>query len=643
MTRDQALLDYFKSLRVAFKDAAMYTADHPAFIACVEDLKNRVETAFQWWTPLSLGFSPRSVFADGRFWEGEKTFRDLGMQFHVRKIKSLEIRPGISIDELMRFAVRLTMPISDFVKAGGAKEILKKERIIHIAVEELDYKQLLDGEGEEIKDVWPYLLQEAVEQDDAGKIIEMAESFDRVVDHLDASEMVVDENMGRNFTRFFAYLKDNATSKYRSCAKGLIKSFVTRKDVTLQTKFDNIKAVIADLKEEDMASTLWEEIISDDGFDSLSFSIFSKLLESDRHRKVSVSLKNLFQTENPLNRRPEVEDKIKALLSGTSGRFISEIYRQTLDSLLKEIHFDRRIVFDHALLASNYRYILLNILAHGTEPERAASLLDRILGTWDEIAGFRDFEFLACLQEILLEKRSSVAEAPALQKITEALGESVERAVLEEEHSPFFDRIISGLAESRLGIDAYLEKIFAFGKITPTILRAYYRFFKEDLGRLTSRLKERGHDRPFLERMIDASKTIDSSLSLEILKSIYAAGDLAVQQEAIQAMGCLSEIDKDFLFAALRSREPALKGRALALLAGRESTRKRALDRFLRFQSPYGIRNKKLRTHIRIVEEMNLREASGHLERLCRRKSSWNRSVRREARRVLDKWNESRN
>jgi len=563
------------------------------------------------------------------------------MLFHLRKIKSLEIRPGVTIDELMRFSTKVTLPLSDFVKLGGAGEILKKEKILHVSVEELDYKELLKGNGEEIKDIWPYLLQEAVDENDVEKIIDVAESFDRVVDKLNTAELVVDENMNRNFSRFFSYLKENDSTKYRSCAKNLIKSFVTDKNVNLHSKLDNLKLLITDLKEEDLASTLWEEIISDESFDSLSFSIFSKLLETDRHQRVSASLQRLFQTDNPLNRRPEVEEKVKALLSGTSGRFISEIYQRTLSSLLKDIHFDKKIVFDHEQLAVNYRYILLNVLARETDVGRMAAVAERLLGMWDEIAGRGDFEFLSSLQEVLLSKRADCPEDPALLKVNDALGECVERAVLDGGVSPYFDQLISGLSKSRFGLDVYLRKIFSESRITPFILHAYYRFFKERMDALTSRLEEKRQDRSFLDRIILASKAIDSSLSQTVLEAVYGVGDESVRGETLKAMGCLSEIDKDFLFPILRSPRTSLKSEALVILTDRDATRKRALDLFLRFQSPCGILNKRLRAHIRIVESRELRQAAGHLERLGRRKSWWNRSVRREARRVLEKWNEA--
>jgi len=641
MNKDEALHRFFQSLRVAFKNATMYQMNHPAFIHCVEDLRGRVEDALALISPLSVGFTPRSLFADGRFWEGEKTFRELGMLFHLRKIKTLEIRPGVTLDELMRFSTKVTLPLSEFVKLGGGQEILKKEKVLHMSVEELDYRELLKGNGEEIKDVWPYLLQEAVDENDAEKIIDVAESFDRVADKLNTAELVVDENMNRNFSRFFAHLKKNDSTKYRACARNLIKSFVTDKNVNPHAKLDNLRLLISDLNEEDLASTLWEEIISDEGFDSLSFSIFSKLLETDRHKRISGALRQLFETDNPVNRRPETEAKIKALLSGTSGPLISETYRQTLSSLLKDIHFDKKISFDHEQLAENFRYILLNVLARETDAGRMAAATGRVLGMWEEISSRGDFEFLGSLQEVLLSKRSAYPNDPALQKIGDAVGECVERAVLEEGISPYFDRLISGLAESQLGLDVYLEKIISENKMTPSILRAYYRFFKEKMDALTSRLKEKRQDRSFIDRTIAALKTIDSPLSLTVLKAVFSIGDEPVRVEVLKAMGCLSEIDKDFLFPVLRSPKTSLKSEALIVLAGRDTTRKRALDRFLRFQSPYGIFNKKLKAHIQIVESKGLREAAGHLERLSRRKSWWNRSLRKEARRVLEKWNEN--
>lgn len=641
MTKDEALFNFFKSLRVAFKNASMYTMDHPAFVHCVEDLKRRVEDVFAFLSPLVLGFTPRSVVADGRFWEGEKTYRELGMQFHLRKIKTLEFHAGVTLEELVRFSTKVTLPVRDFVAAGGASAILKQEKIHHIAVEELDYAELLKGEGEEIKDIWPYLLQEAVEQDDAKKIIDVAESFDRVAGRLNTAELVVDDRMNRNFSRFFSYLKENETTKYRSCARNLVKSVVTDKAVNLQTKLDNLRGLVSDLGEEDLGSTLWEEIITDDAFDSLSFSIFSKLFESDRHRKISDSLKRMFETENPVNRRPEVEEKIRALLSGTSGRFISEIYQRTLNALLKDLRFDQKIAFDRPQLESNYRYILANTLARETDPGRAAAVAARLLSRWDEVAGCRDFEFAGTLQEVLLAKRAAGHVDPEIERLDAALGECVERAVLDGEASPYLDRLISGLAESRVGLDVYLGRILGEGRVTPFILRAYYRFFKDRLGDLTSRLKEKRQDRDFLDRLVEAAKSIDSSLSLDILKAVYGIGNDPVRETVLKAMGALSEIDKDFLFPLLRNRRPALQGEALALLIRGPATRKRALDRYLRFQSPYGLRNRRLRAHIRIVEERDLREAAGHLARLGRRPSVWNRTVRRDARRILEAWHES--
>jgi hypothetical protein len=71
-----------------------------------------------------------------------------------------------------------------------------------------------------------------------------------------------------------------------------------------------------------------------------------------------------------------------------------------------------------------------------------------------------------------------------------------------------------------------------------------------------------------------------------------------------------------------------------------ERTKHVAFAKLFKLQSPYGIRNKTLIRHIRLVEEKDLRAADLYVEPLAQRKDLWNRKVRQEALRVLEKWRE---
>ncbi|MBP1660106.1 MAG: hypothetical protein H6P95_1298, partial [Candidatus Aminicenantes bacterium] len=208
--KDELIRGMARALRVAFKMASMYNAEHPAFKSSVNDLLAKLEALFVHINPLTIGFSPHALLIDDRFWEGERTYMDLAQLFHFRKIKRLEIRPGIPHAEFMRFASKIMLPVKMFIKEGGAQAILKRENIVHISVDTLDYSVLLQGEGEEIKDIWPYLLMEAVEEDDSVKLGELAGSFERVVGKFNTEDLIQNEELHKNFAKFFHYLKETS-------------------------------------------------------------------------------------------------------------------------------------------------------------------------------------------------------------------------------------------------------------------------------------------------------------------------------------------------------------------------------------------------------------------------------------------------
>ena len=590
---------------------------------------------------MSIGFTPHSVFADNRFWEDEKIYVELARQFHFRKIKNLEISQGITEGEFVRFASKITRPLKEYIKEGGARNILKKENIPHISVEELDYSQLLKGEGEEIKDIWPFLLMEAVEQADSQKLDQVAESFERVIGKYNTEDLIQNEELQKNFSEFFKYLRNTAEDKHRACAKNLLKNILAAKKTPPESKIENLKLLISDLSEEDMASTLWEKIIGDEKFDSLSFSVFSKIIAKERHLKISTSLRELFQADDPQNRKPDVEKKIRSLLSATSGQFMSEIYRQTLAHLLSEIPFEKKMDFDPAQLYQNYRFILLNILDRQTLAGPAAASLERILEEWKRIAQEKDLSFLKCLLEVLQKKEPELAGETIYQKARTSLSELVESLILQEEHSKDLEDFIPLLKVSVFDRKVYLDRIFGERAVTPTLLRAFFGFFTQYMFDFDARLKQNAPDLALQKMIVDSLKPIDSPISLVSLKNIYLnSADPKTKTRALKAMGSISDVDEKFLFGILGVKDASLKGEALVLLMRNDRNGKAALDRLLDIPSPYGFRNKTLIGHIRIVEEKNVLAAASHLKTLTRRQHFWNRRVRQEAARVLEKWSE---
>jgi hypothetical protein len=640
LDKDKLINDFLRSLKVTFKTGSIYNLDHPAFHQAVTGLMEKLESLFERLSPLSIKFSPNSVFLDGRFWENEATYVELGRHFHFRKIKSLVLHHGVTLAELTRLAAGLAKALPEFIKEGGALKMVQQGRIEHLELEVLDYSQLLRGEGEEIKDIWPFLLMEAVEEDDHEKLDLVAESFEKVIGKFNTEELVQNEELQKNFVKFFRYLRESSEEKHRSCARDLLKSILKNKKTSRESKFENLKLLVSDLSEADLASTLWEEIIGDDRFDSLSFSIFSKLVSKDRHLKISTSLRDLFQTDDPANRKPDVEKKLKALLKGTSGQAISEIYSETLKNLLSEIRFEKRMELDRHGLEMNYRYLLLNLLAKAGMDGPAGPLLDRISEEWERIAQDRDLGFLTCLQGVLRDRKEELVAEPGYEKIRRLLADLVETWVLEGEASPGLDALVEGIEESLFEPPVYLDAIFRARIVTSTILHAYLTYFRSGLAEFRTRLGRYASASDLLEEIARGLRSIDTPLALEILKDIYAVGDAGVKVRALQAMQGLTEHDEQFLFGVLDARDMRLKAEALVLLSRHPRARHVALSKLLGIQSPYGTRNRKLIRNIRMIESRKVRDAEAFLETLGRRRDFWNRKVRREALRVLEKWSE---
>jgi hypothetical protein len=639
--RDLLIRGFLKSLKVAFKTASIYNPDHPAFHNAVGELAEKLDSLFALIQPFTIGFTPHSVFLDNRFWENERIYSDLGQLFHFRKIKGLVIHQGVSLAELTRFAARLTLPLTEFIKGGGALRLLKNEPFAHIDLDLLDYSQLLRGEGDEIMGIWPYLMMEAVEENDPRKLELVAESYERVIGKFNTDDLIQNEELQKNFGKFFRYLKDTSKEKYRVCAKGLLKSALKGKKVAAEQKFEGLKLLISDLSEEDLASTLWEEIIGNERFDSLSFSVFSKIISADRHQKISTSLRDLFHTEDPANRKSDVERKIRSLLKGTSGRAISDLYRHTLDRLLEEIDFEKRTEFDRRDLERSYRYLLVSLLSRCPDDgQPAGKTLERISEEWDSIACDKDLDFLACLSEVIRNKAFDPEAQPSLQKVARELSELTEDWVLSGEGSASLDGLVAGLKESVFEPRVYLDAMFKSRVTTPTLLRAYLTFFDSAQAEFAARLRRHSSASDLLEQMASALASIDTPLSLALLEEIYQAGDTSVKIHALQAMKGLTEHDEPFLFGALDSHDPRLKGEALILLARHPRARHVALSKLLNVQSPYGMRNRRLIRHIRIVEAKNVREAQSFLIALAQRRDFWNRRVRHEALRILEIWRE---
>jgi hypothetical protein len=102
----------------------------------------------------------------------------------------------------------------------------------------------------------------------------------------------------------------------------------------------------------------------------------------------------------------------------------------------------------------------------------------------------------------------------------------------------------------------------------------------------------------------------------------------------------LNKFDEAFLFPILEKKNELIQAEALTLLRRNERTKHVAFTKLYGLLSPYGIRNKSLLRNLGIAEKYDLRDARPYIEPLAERKDFWNRKVRQEAGRILEKWRE---
>jgi len=627
----------FSALKVALKNASFYHKEHPAFIKAVEDLKGKIDNLLNSTTPAKIGFTPNSVFFDNKYWEDDKSFRELARIFHFRKVKNLEIKKGLTTQELTSFISNFQLPLKEIYKEGGLQKILSEEKIYHLSVKELDYSQLLKGEGEEVKDVWTYLLDEAIEKQDSQEMDQVAESFEKIAGQLDPEDFAENDELNVNITKLMGYMKKAQEDRFHACAKILVKAFVRNKKMAQESKAEKLRIIFADIGEEDFASALWEEIATDASFNALSFSIFSKLTEKDKQDRIASKLKEEAQKDETISSSKELKNKITELLSGTSSPYVSEIYRETLSSLLREIDIKKELQLDRAQLSKNFRYALLNLFVAEADTEIKKTLLTQILEEWDDIRESGDFEYLKNLATILKGEDGGFSSETLAIKTNKLIASHVEKAVLRGESSPYFDFFIDSMEQSSLGVNAYLQRVFSENKITPFILQFFFKFFSDSMLYFLINLEEKASDSKFLDRMIGSLKLIDSPLSLEVMKAIFPLGNNFVKIKVLRAMQQLSTQDAEFLMPILQKGNYALKKEALIKLVKYEETRERALDSLFSIPSPFGLKNKILRKHMQLVEEASIMEAQDHILALSQRKDLWNRRVRREAKKILEK------
>jgi hypothetical protein len=145
----------------ALAKSSMYPAGHRFAIQTAEQFTEHLAVALEARGTITLGFTPRALLLDGAAIDPlPLPFRQFGQRLHRRNVGTIQLSPGISVEEVSQMLEALT--------AGDAGEAVGREglRLAHVRIEPLVYEVLaFGGDGivdQELDEVfWSRLVEAA--------------------------------------------------------------------------------------------------------------------------------------------------------------------------------------------------------------------------------------------------------------------------------------------------------------------------------------------------------------------------------------------------------------------------------------------------------------------------------------------------
>jgi hypothetical protein len=640
MDKEEAIVEFLKGLRICLNNASVYFKEHPFFVKSVNEFKSKIDSLLKFIDPIRVNFTPDSLLIAGIPYAKSQLFTELAAFFHIRKIKSIELREGLTIDELLDFLSAIALAPKEILKRGGAQNIIDVEHNAHCFVEQLDYSQLLGSAGEEAKDVWMYLFGEAAQANDAQKIQNCVDNFGSVVGSLNVRDLAGDEELKKNICNFLSCLKDSQKEDYEKCSKEMFKAVFKHKDAIDPEQVEKIKAMFKGLSQDQFADLLLDGIAKDDNFDALSLQLFSRLAGEERAQGIFTSFAAKASAKDAVKDDPRMQKRVRDLLSGPDTQSVSEGYRHILASLLKDISFEKGVFFDRSQLHVNYRYILLTILDDEQKQDSLELVVSKLVAEWGNIVNDRDMVYLHSLCDIVRrKKKADPASAALFAELDKRMADFIEHMLWEEHPLAEIDYLAESLERSSSGMDLFLDRIFEQERLSPAALKLFFRSFPENTQEFYKRLEARRVDIDFLNRLIHGLKGLDPKAALEALVKVYRLVNEVIQVEILKIMQLLPEINAVFALSVLYKSDARLKKEALGILIRDAQLRRQAIAALLGIPSPLGMKNRQLIENIGLCLEAGLKESVDYLEFLKSRRFFWNRGLRQEAENALEKLN----
>lgn len=642
VNKELIISEFLKSLKVAISDALLYSKSHPFFIRHINELKQKIQSAFEQTNSLKIFVTPDALMLDGKPLPKTSWNEELAKLLHRRKIKSIEFKNDIKIDDLIMLIDTISMPLSEILKPGGVDKIFKMSSVSHsFALERLDYSSLLaDYDGQDYGDIWVYLIQEALDKNDDKSIKEYANNFDSIVSKFKIKELAGDTKLQKSVQAFLIYLKKNCKEEYVACTKKIVAAVMKSREDLTDEQYSSIRTFFSELNNDDYANILWNKLSVDNDFNAFGIKVFSQLIGKDREKPVVSAVLDKSKDTRHDQERSRISEKVEKMLSSSDNIYIPEVYRNMLSSLSGNVSVEKKYVFNRGLFGHNYRFILINMAAHEEKTENLSFILDKLLIEIESVIGIRDIQYIKHILSLCDQKTASNPSFEQIfRKIYTRVGSFIENSIFQDSPPEDVLELADNLKKSSLGREFYLKSIFTDKKINQRAVKMFFRFFPEHEDLFYDMLKQGMADMEFSMNFMEALKGIDSPWSLEALKKLYSFSNDYLKIEVLRAMQECSNFDKEFIFSILLQENITLKKEALFVLFREEGLVEEALKLLFDMPSSWGRNNRIIINHIMIIEELGIKEAQEYLKSFAKRRFFWNRQLRIKAKEALGRLN----
>lgn len=635
--KEEAIGEFFRAIQMALNNAA-YFRGHPYFVKTVESFKEKLDAILLFCNPVILEVSPTKIIFDGRLWEKTPLYEGIAQHLHVRKIEKITISSGYRLDELSHFLNVISLPARELEQQKGVCALLA-DKSPSFSVQALDYSSLLRKEGLEISDAWVYILQAALANNDTRKLAEYTETFGQRLTGLDYR--LISENSSANqiFKDFFAYLKEHSKFDFDRCVKDMYEFLSQYSSFLQESDYAFLSKLFEKVDIADYARLLSEEFLFKDRVDALNFRFFCHLSGEGKQKSITEALFSDKVLREKLRGNVRVIHNIQGLLSPASDKYISAVYRNTLMHFLQEISLGGMLVFDHALLESNYRFVLLNLILEEADCSVLALIANRIATELHKAIDIRDSGYiqLLCVALTRREKENSAC-AQSFEAINVALGNCTEQ-LLWGKVLLDADCILERIDRNRFSAAYFLDKFFEEKLLSSLALSFFFKTHPQDVPVLYKRLSERSHEVEFIIQFIETAAAIHPPLSLSILQNLYAQANEFVRLEILKAMKNIPGIDVHFLRGLLRIEQGQLKKEALTLIVKDSDGLREALRELLFVPNPWGFQDARVLENIDLVADLRLLQAKDDLALVLKRAPLWSFRLKKRIREILALWN----